>query len=695
MSIMHPQPEPEPIEADVVPLRPEALPEPEAETTKAEAGRVPRALAGTGKRVSGAARRAGPVAASSARATARHGYRVATGAGTLAKRATRGASHAHLREQIERARAAGDVAAVAEWHDRLQQAKAARARTLRELPHTVWGLTKVATGGLTAGTTMLVVGGIGAEVAEGGTDWNGYWATLHALAEAGISVATVVFWVAVVAGPAALLLAAWSAGGRADPPRWLEPAAEPTGREAVPDEGAILGALKNLGLPALNRAFRDGWSPRWVLGTGRDGKGWRTQLELPPGVTVGMLAEKKDVLAHNLVRLPVEVWPTEPHDQPGVLDLWVADQGILRKPVDPWPLLKSGAADYFRGVPVAVDQRGDVVTGKLMAANYGIAGIMGSGKTSIVVNLVLGAMLDPLVDIDVHVLAFNADYDPMRPRLRELVKGDDDEQISAAMDKLRELRTEVTERGRLLEEAGETKNNRKLAEADPRMRPRVVVFDEVQELFRHDEHGKEAKELAIKVMTKARKTGITLVFVTPAPSADSLPRDLAKTTSHRVCFAIGDHQGNDAILGTGAHKQGVTATSLVPGEDIGTAMASGFANRPGLIRAHHVKRAEDGQDQVTPVVKRAMELREKASIRTEGAPAERRELLADVLEVTGTDVARAGEVVKALAARWSFYSGWKIRDLVDALGEHGIRVPSTDRQYPIDPEAVRAALHAE
>lgn len=72
------------------------------------------------------------------------------------------------------------------------------------------------------------------------------------------------------------------------------------------------------------------------------------------------IAERKEMLAHNLMRKPVEVWPTEPREQAGVLDLWVADPGILTKPVDPWPLLEEGNADYFKGVPVAVDARGDV-----------------------------------------------------------------------------------------------------------------------------------------------------------------------------------------------------------------------------------------------------------------------------------------------------------------------------------------------
>src|SRR5690606_29419502 len=292
-----------------------------------------------------------------------------------------------------------------------------------------------------------------------------------------------------------------------------------------PDEGAILAALRELGYAPLPKAFKEGWQPRWVSPTTRVGKGWHAQLLLPRQVPVEEMAKRKSVLAHNLLRKPIEVWPTEPKDQPGVLDLWVADQGVLTGPVPEWPLLHEGTTDYFKGAPVAVDMRGEQVTAQLMARNYLIAGIMGSGKSSLVICLLLGAMLDPLVEIDVHVLAYNVDYDPMKPRLRSLVKGDEEEHVEAAIETLRALAAEVSERGRILEELGgeEAKVTRDLAERDARLRPRVVVFDEVQELFTHKKYGEEAKELALKVTKKARKTAITLLWVTPDADAASLP----------------------------------------------------------------------------------------------------------------------------------------------------------------------------
>jgi S-DNA-T family DNA segregation ATPase FtsK/SpoIIIE len=600
------------------------------------------------------------------------------------------------------AEAAGDWDHLGEWHDRgekMRDSRHKRHMDFLELPlraAKAFGISVLALHVLLLflGFALWINGSVANMLVPMLGMYAGIAWTAHAL-----GVAWSIGW---RVGLFVLVIGVWSVGKKhAEPGQWMRPSATPgNDRDIVPDEGAILGALRDLNLAPLNRKIKEGWLPRWVMPTVRDGNGWRTQLELPGSVNVGMIVDKKEILAHNLVRLPVEVWPTEPRTQPGVLDLWVADQGILTGPVAPWPLLTSGGADFFKGVPVGIDQRGDETTGKLMACNYAIAGIMGSGKTSLVIELMLGAMLDPIVELDVYAMAFNADFDPMEPRLRVLVKGDEDEEVGAAIDALRALRSAVSERGKALSDLGgdETKVTRELAEKYPELRPRLTVFDECQELFRHEKWGEEAKQLAIKVMMKSRKCALPLIWVTPAPSADSLPRDLAKTVSHRVCFAIGDHQGNDAILGTGAHRQGITATTLVPGEDIGTAMASGFATRPGLLRTHHIRK-DASVDEITPVVKRALARREQRGIGpaltvTEGGA---RDLLADVADVIGNQTVPAADVPALLARNFPSQvlyrqmTGKQLRQLLK--DEHGVRVPSTGNRWPVSPRLVTEALH--
>ncbi|MEU0783265.1 cell division protein FtsK [Streptomyces sp. NPDC006173] len=611
------------------------------------------------------------------RALVRHGAYVLGGTRVLTRRAWEARTTAMHSRMMRAAEIAGNEELVRQWEQRAYAYRFARHKRRMDILQMMLNAPKAVGSAVLTGAGVLFV--LGLMLAGYNHDVRDVLTPLATVIE-------FVGWVAFIAGvlwepllyslPLLALTGVWAVGRhRQTAPSW----ALPTGgdeRDVVPDEGAILRALGNLGIAPLNKAIKDGWQPRWEQPTTRSGNGWHTQLQLPMGVTVEMINQKKKVLAHNLLRKPVEVWPTEPPRQPGTLDLWVADQGSLSGMVPPWPLLTEGTVDYFKGVPVAVSQRGEPIIGKLMAANYMVGGIMGSGKSSLVIALLLGAILDPLVIVEAYVMAYNTDYDPLKPRLRKLVKGDDDEDIAAALRALRNLRDEVTLRGKLLEELGEgaTKVTRELALKDPRMRPKVVVFDECHELFMHKEYGKEAAELAIKVMKKARKTAITLVWVTVSPTADSLPRDVTRNTSHRVAFAVGDHVANDGLLGSGRHKAGITATTLIPGEDVGTAVTVGFSAKPfEVVRSHYVARDPDkGIDEVTPVVTRAMGLYEGGTAVDEPMfrPADP---LADVAAVLG-DKARvlAQEVLHRLAARNpEAYGTWGPTDLKQALEPYG------------------------
>jgi len=575
------------------------------------------------------------------------------------------------------AEAAGNEEMVQKWEQRAYAYRFARHKRRMDLLQLAINLPKAVFTTVASGAGVLLLLGIliawhNHDVADvlGPLD-----AVIQLVAWLGF-IASVIWDPLLYSLPLLAMAGAWAVGkNQKAAPTWALPA-DDDAVDVIPDENAILRALGNLGISPLNKAIKEGWKPRWVQPTVRLGNGYHTQVQLPLGVTVEMVNGKKNVLAHNLLRKPVETWPTEPPKQPGVLDLWVADQGSLNGPVPPWPLLTEGTTDYFKGVPVALSQRGEPIIGKLMAANWIVGGIMGSGKTSIVVSLLLGAILDPLVEAEVYVMATNIDYDPLKPRLKTLVKGDDPEQLKAALDRLRSLTNEVTERGKLLEELGgeSPKLTRELALKDPRMRPRVIVFDEVHELFMSKEYGKEAAELAIRVMKKARKVGITLIWVTVSPTADSIPRDVTRNTSHRVAFAVGDQVANDGLLGSGKYKAGIRATELVPGQDIGTAVTYGFTSKPfEVIRSYYVARdPEKGIDEVTPVVERAMGLYEGTGP-VDTPTFDVADPLTDIAAVLGHETKMLTlDMLHGLKDRNPVeYGSWSPRDLKAVLDEAG------------------------
>ncbi|NGN64112.1 cell division protein FtsK [Streptomyces sp. A7024] len=632
------------------------------------------------------------------RPTVRHSAYLLGGVRILTRRAWDDRTTARYARMIRGAEAAGNYEEIKEWEKRAAAFRKARHKRRMDLLKAMLYAPKAIAYGTAAAAGALLVLGIILAVAS-----KDVGLVLAPIA----TVIQLIGWIAFIVGfiwnpllialPFLAIGSIWNVGRqRQAAPRWALPVEEK--RDVVPDEGAILHSLKHLSIPKLNQAFKDGWQPRWSQGTVRLGNGYHSRLQLPMGVTVEMINGKKPVLAHNLLRLPIEVWPTEPRDQPGILDLWVADQGSLSGKVPDWPLLTEGTTDYFKGVPVGVSQRGDTVHGKLMASNYMVGGIMGSGKSSLVVSLLLGAMLDPLVEIDVYVMAFNVDYDPMKRRLNTLVKGDDDEQIEAAVKALRNLRGEVTERGKLLEAFGgdEVRLTRELAERDPRMRPKVVVFDECHELFMHKKYGAEAAELAEQVMKKARKVGITLIWVTVSPTADSIPKEVTRNTSHRVAFAVGDHIANDGLLGTGKHRAGITATNLNPAEDIGTCLTVGFTrNNFELVRAHYVRKDAE-RDQITPVVERAMGLREGITPAPAQPVDEPVDHLADIVAVVGDVERPRTDVVRQLLAERNpaEYRSWTASELTRVLQEVGAAPYKSGGVMVVSRDRVRAALRA-
>ncbi|WP_216209149.1 zonular occludens toxin domain-containing protein [Amycolatopsis aidingensis] len=503
-----------------------------------------------------------------------------------------------------------------------------------------------------------------------------------------------------VGGTAAVVFYLYQQGrAHAEMPGWLSTPDTDGGdvMDELPDEGTIINALKNLNIRGFNQALKDGWRVRFEMPPVLDGKGWRTQVALPPACPVEEIVKRKNTLAHNLVRYPIEVWPTEP--KPALLDLWVAKSGALSGPVDPWPLLEDlerASTDYFAGVPAGVTIKGDVVRGRLFEANYVFGGMMGSGKSTLAITLTLGAMLDPLVDIDVVVMAENADFEPMRPRLRSLNTGAGDETVDTCMNLLTSLYEDLSVRGAALREHDARAVTRAIAAKDTRLRPRVVVIDECQNLFL-GQHGRTAIEVASKLMSTARKYAITLMFLTPEPSKDALPRKIITIASNKACFAIGDQNGNDAVLGTGSYKTGISAVGLTPKTDegpgdIGTCMQRGFTAKPGLLRSFYVD-----QDDAHRVTQRALQLRSQSGTEPTALESARQaDPLADIATVLGDRPRMKTQTVlqRLTEHNRAAYGDWTPQRLTAYLTEHDAAPYKTQGVMQVSAARIAEAIAA-
>jgi S-DNA-T family DNA segregation ATPase FtsK/SpoIIIE len=468
------------------------------------------------------------------------------------------------------------------------------------------------------------------------------------------------------------------------------------------DERMISQALAHLGIAPLDRFFKAGGELVYIIPARVDGDGTYAQIRLPMGVTAEMVAAKRATLAANLGRASLETWPTK-GDEDGILDLWIADKGRLGKGAGDWPLLHDGTTDVFEGVPIGRSQRGQVIYAPLFECNYLAGGKPGQGKTNFSRVLALGAALDPTAELWAFVMGQSPDFAPLEPRLSRYAMGMDDTVAEAAVAALRDLLVEMERRGTVLEHqpGSPPKTSRKLAD-----KPGLGLhwlgcwIDECHELFLHPKYGKEAAELAIRLIKRGRKYGISLILATQSPTKDSIPREVTRNVSCGVAFCVGDHVANDGLLGSGKYRAGVRATDLRFNKDRGTAVTVGLTEATfELIDTFYVP-FEDGIDAVTPVIARAManldHLRRTGPTPTDDdtdrpQPADH---LADIAAVLDGARRMLTRVVLTRLAELNptEYEGWTFTDLKAALGEHGIEPIKSDGVMVVRADDITQAL---
>ncbi|OZM69909.1 cell division protein FtsK [Amycolatopsis antarctica] len=642
-------------------------------------------------------------------ALVRHVLYVPAGAVSVGKRIWDSRTTARYERQMRSAEAAGDNERLAEWEERGERFKANRHNRIMDWIKAPIQLAKALL--LASAAILGLLLGLGIVLAIANKDADQILAPLKGVFELvrWISIAVTVAWgPLVLAAPWVAVLALWNEGRkRSNSEGWLRrvaPSRNDDGSTMITADG-IVRALQHLRVPEIKKAFKDGWLPTFELPPTRDGNGYRAIFDVPFGVTPGMIADQRPILARNLHRAEVEVWPAD-HAKAnggtaGCVDLWVAKPGTLSKPAPPYPLLHSGTADVFAGVPVGISQRGDEIVFPLVEANFVAGGNPGQGKSNLCRVIMLGAALDPLAELHAYVFAGNGDFDSFAPRLARYVRGATDEVAAAGLAALAELAEEVGQRETRLSELGAKKVTRALAEKHPELRPKIAVFSECHELFGHPDFGKEAADYAVQTVKRGRKTGIILGFDTQSSRKEAIPPRLVELVKLNACFAVKTWRSNDGFLGDGSFAAGVRATELRQGKDRGTCLVTGIGEEAfEIVKAYYIDvDDETGWDAATDVIARAMEIVSE-NVPTGAAsqaqePEEERDFLEDVAEVLGTETVRAARIpalLQRLAPRWVPYRALSGKQVVSRLADHGVKVPTTGNKWPVDPVTVRQAM---
>lgn len=515
--------------------------------------------------------------------------------------------------------------------------------------------------------TVAVIGGAAA----------GGWALIAVLAP---------WWV--IAAAAASTLAVLAHIGRpADAPPLVERAVIPARVERLTSD-VIVRALGSLGIPALTKAA-DKNRIEFVAPITRDGPGWRAEINLPYGVTVEQILDKRRELASGLRRPLGSVWP-EPvsAEHPGRLVLWVGDQEMRKAAQPAWPLAKSGVVSLFDPIPYGTDQRGRRVDMTLMFNNVLIGSMPRYGKTFALRVLALSSALDPYAELRVFELKGTGDLSALKPIAHHYAQGATDDALEKAVASLRDLVEEMNRRAGALDGlprhlAPEFKVTPELAKRrDLGLHPIVVAIDECQELFTHEEYGEEAAKYATQIIKRGPALGIILILATQRPDAKSLPTGVSANAGIRVCLRVMGQLENDMILGTSMYRNGVRATDFTV-NDKGISWVVGATDDPTIVRSYYI----DGPT-AEAVARRAYRARVEAGTLSGEAIGETmstgpvRDLLADILTVMSEEKEWNSVLAARLAEHWpDAYGQWAELDdrdrtaaLTAALAPYGVPV---------------------
>jgi S-DNA-T family DNA segregation ATPase FtsK/SpoIIIE len=360
-------------------------------------------------------------------------------------------------------------------------------------------------------------------------------------------------------------------------------------------EGVIVRALGSLNLSGINAVLRDGKDLTFISPPVRDGAGWRAELDLPYGVTVAEVTERRDKLASGLRRPLGCVWPEPAEDEhTGRLVLYVSDVPLNKARKRPWPLTDKGRADLFEPLPFGIDQRGNPVSILLMFSNLLVGSIPRMGKTVSLLVVLLAAALDPRCEIRCWELKGTGDLDPIGKVAHRFGSGADDDTITAALADLRDVaENELIRRPKVIRELPtEQVPNRKVTPEVSkvkrlRLHPMVLAIDECQELFAHPVHGADAERYAEAIIKRGPALGIMLVLSTQRPDAKSLPSGVRANVAIRFCLRVMDQVANDMVLPTSSYRLGLNATQFTV-SDKGIGWLFGAADEPTVARTYEI-----------------------------------------------------------------------------------------------------------
>lgn len=360
----------------------------------------------------------------------------------------------------------------------------------------------------------------------------------------------------------------------------------------------------------------------------REEPGWGVTLDLPYGTEAVTAIKRRGRIASGLDYDERCVFLTRVRGGDGSarrVRLWVADEDPLAIPAGRSPLLTTARVNFWQPFPLGLDERGNVITLRMLWLSMLIGAVPRMGKTFVARVVALAAALDPDVRIQVYDLKGSPDWLPFRHVAHRLQFGDrpDPETGVDPVEQLladaRDLQAEVDHRYRTLRTlppdlVPEGKLTEDLARSRSANMPLVLfIVDEVQRAFEHKTYGGDLEDVLTDLAKAAPAVGIMLLCATQKPDKTATPARFRDQFLARFALRVTAWQVSDVILGAGAYSEGYDA-SRIDEDAQGCGLLRGTGDvkvKGGTVRTY----LADGQD-AEAVCVRARKLREAAGTLT-------------------------------------------------------------------------------
>ncbi|MBT2477627.1 hypothetical protein [Streptomyces sp. ISL-94] len=381
------------------------------------------------------------------------------------------------------------------------------------------------------------------------------------------------------------------------PAQFLEQAISQANRAA--DEPELRGALAQLGFPNITIVANPPANP----------DGTRTiTFDLGGTGTVTDLRKRTEGLAAALGRDVTMVDIDKVPGLAGRASLWTADSDPFQAARPSPLLLQHGPIDSWKdGIPVAFGKRGNTIKLPLMNQNTLVGGMSRSGKGVGASNLIVGATMDPWVNLRIVAGKHNGEWDPYaRAGVASTYFKPSPERLLVL---LQGLLADKDRRERGLGKQGKSKLIHGLIGAIGGIE--LLVIDE---LATYTRPGKPLRDEILSALEElsavALGAGILMVLITQYPEVDVLPQGLAMNCGTKWAMRVDNATQSNAILGAGSAGAGRDASKFDPPRPGLGWLVNPFADVTDLARSFDLD--EDERGEIGLLLQRAVEVRRAA-----------------------------------------------------------------------------------